>query len=211
MNSTPDLSRAPSGRALAALAIALATASCAAPPQRQSGFLKDYSVLGKSSYENVLLYRAPAFDPTAYSKVALEPARITGDTPELRALAPELKRDILAHIDKELAQRVAARGATSLAEGKTLRVRAAISEVETPNRAVNWATTLLVGTVTRGGASLEVELSDASTGELLVAATCSERGHPLWDQFDGYTLLGHARLAVTECMKRFEQAYVAAK
>jgi hypothetical protein len=129
--------------------------------------------------------------------------------PELRALTPEVREDILTHVDKELFERVQPRSSISLAPGRKLRVRAAISHIETPNRWLNWSTTLLVGPVTRGGGSLEVELSDAATGELLVAATCSERGSLL--SFDAYTMMGHARVAITECMKRFEQAYAAAR
>lgn len=186
-------------------------AGCQLPPQRHSGFMADYARLQTSEYENVRLYRAAGFDRQRYARVVLEPTRIVGDTPELKALTPDLKREILSHVDAELKQRVKVETGARPAGGGTLRVRAAIGDIETPNRALNIATTLLLGPVTRGGASLEVELVDESSGEVVVAAMCMERGHPIWDQMDAYTLLGHARLAITECMTRFEKVYASLK
>lgn len=189
------------------VATVLGTASCAAPIQHQSGFLSDYTRLDKSTYENIAVYRSPKFDPLNYSDIIAEETVIVGDTEELRTLNPELKSTIIQHVDMEIARLIKPKGAKTIVGGRKLRVRAAITGIEMPNTTLNMITTPLVGAVTRGGASLDVELKDESTGEIMVAATCSERAHPLWDQFDSYTVLGHARIAISECFTRFEKVY----
>lgn len=86
-------------------------------------------------------------------------------------------------------------------------MRVAITTIETPNRAVNTLTTLLVGPVTTGGASLEFEAVDEQTDRRVAAASCFEHGNALADFKGSYTLLGHAKSAITTCLERINSAW----
>ncbi|MGK9017638.1 DUF3313 domain-containing protein [Pseudomonas aeruginosa] len=86
-------------------------------------------------------------------------------------------------------------------------MRVAVTELQTPNRAVNAMTTLLVGPVTTGGASLEFEAVDLSTGRRVAAASCFERGNVIKEFAGSYTLLGHAKAAITNCIERIDSAW----
>ena len=115
------------------------------------------------------------------------------------------QREVLDHVTSELKRQ----------EGKspaprwrgTGSVRVAVTELQTPNRAVNAMTTLLVGPVTTGGASLEFEAVDLRTGRRVAAASCFERGNVIKEFAGSYTLLGHAKAAITNCIERIDSAW----
>jgi Protein of unknown function (DUF3313) len=178
--------------------------ACSTPITKPSGFLSDYKTLSPSAFENVSLYRAPGFDPQVYGLIQMAPTQVQGPSTRLRELDPGLQKEILVHTDKEMASRliIGVRSGT-----KTLMVRAAVTDVDTPNRAVNVATTLLLGPVTSGGASMEVEVVDGQSGVVQVAATCTERGSVLRQFTGAYSVLAHANHAISECVQRIEQAY----
>jgi Protein of unknown function (DUF3313) len=178
--------------------------ACSTPVTKPAGFLSDYKTLSPSAFENVSLYRAPGFDPQTYGQVQMIPTQVHGSSARLRELDPVLQKEILTHTDKEMASRllIGVRSGT-----KTLMVRAAVTDVDTPNRAVNVATTLLLGPVTSGGASMEVEIVDGQSGVVQIAAACTERGSVLRQFTGAYSLLAHAKHAISECIQRFEQAY----
>ena len=179
-------------------------AGCATTTTAPAGFLSDYAALRPSQFDNVALYRDPAFDPRNYGQVVITPTRMHGASSRLRELSPELRAEVLAHIDQEITTRTKPLAG---AAASALRVRAAVTDVDTPNRVVNVLSSVVIGPVTTGGASLEVEVSDAASGRILVAATCAERGSVLKQFVGSYQVLVHAKSAISECLHRFEQAY----
>jgi hypothetical protein len=176
--------------------------ACATSVTRPSGFLSDYNALRPSAFDNVALYRAPGFDPRAYGQVRVTPAQIYGPSARLRELDPELQKEVLTQTDKEMNARLRAGVGP-----RALIVRAAVTDVDTPNRALNVATSLLIGPTTSGGASLELEVVDEQSSAVLVAATCTERGSVLRQFAGAYSVLAHAKHAISECLQRFEKAY----
>jgi Protein of unknown function (DUF3313) len=178
--------------------------ACATPVTRPSGFLSDYKALRPSAFENLALYRAPGFDPGAYGQVRLTPAQVHGPSARLRELDSASQKEVVAHVDKEMNSRLRAGDGGG---SRALVVRAAVTDVDTPNRALNVATTLLLGPMTSGGASLEVEVVDEQSSAVLVAATCTERGSVLRQFTGAYSVLAHAKHAISECLQRFEKAY----
>ena len=108
------------------------------------------------------------------------------------------------HINQELRDRLLAetRGGT-----KALTVRAALTNIETPNRALNVATTLLIGPLTTGGASLEIEILDTQSGVVQVAATCTERASAFMQLAGAYSVLAHTKYAISQCIDRIEQGF----
>jgi hypothetical protein len=61
--------------------------------------------------------------------------------------------------------------------------------------------------VTTGGASLEFEAVDDSTGRRVGAATCFDHGNVFTEFLASYTLLGHAKAAITTCIGRIDDAW----
>jgi Protein of unknown function (DUF3313) len=182
----------------------LLLSACATTISPPSGFLPNSNALRPSAFENVALYRAPGFDPLAYGHVRLTPSQVYAPSARLRELDIELRQEVLTHLDKELSSRIlpGVSGNT-----KALTVRAVVTDIDTPNRALNVATTLVVGPMTSGGASVEVEIVDENAGTVMFAATCTERGSVLWQFTGAYSVLSHAKYAISECVQRFEQAY----
>ena len=135
----------------------------------RSGFLGDYE-LSPTRYENVLMYRA-ADSSKRYAAVVVEEAQIKTASGRIDGLDDAQQREVLDHVTSELKRQ----------EGKSpapggagqVRVRVAVTELQTPNRAVNAMTTLLVGPVTTGGASLEFEAVDLRTDAGLLPPVAS--------------------------------------
>jgi Protein of unknown function (DUF3313) len=204
LNWATDSKSIASAKMYLAVGATVLLCACSTPATKPSGFLADYKTLSPSAFENVSLYRAPGFDPQTYGQVQMTPTHVHGPSTRLRELDPELQKEILTHADKEMASRllIGVRSGT-----KTLMVRAAVTDVDTPNRAVNVATTLLLGPVTSGGASMEVEVVDGQSGVVQVAAACTERASVLRQFTGAYSVLAHAKHAISECVQRFEQAY----
>ena len=145
------------------------------------------------------------FEPKRYAAVVVEEAQIKTASGRIDGLDDAQQREVLDHVTSELKRQ----------EGKVpppggagqVRVRVAVTELQTPNRAVNAMTTLLVGPVTTGGASLEFEAVDLRTGRRVAAASCFERGNVIKEFAGSYTLLGHAKAAITNCIERIDSAW----
>ena len=139
-----------------------------------------------------------------YAAVVVEEAQIKTASGRIDGLDDAQQREVLNHVTSELKRQ----------EGKVpppggagqVRVRVAVTELQTPNRAVNAMTTLLVGPVTTGGASLEFEAVDLRTGRRVAAASCFERGNVI-KEFAGSYIAGHAKAAITNCIERIDSAW----
>ncbi|HID8241889.1 TPA: DUF3313 family protein [Pseudomonas aeruginosa] len=135
----------------------------------------------------------------------VEDAQVVTATGRIGGLEAEQVRELLDHVNSEL-RHLQTKSEAPASSGR-IRVRVAITTIETPNRAVNTLTTLLVGPVTTGGASLEFEAVDEQTDRRVAAASCFEHGNALADFKGSYTLLGHAKSAITTCLERINSAW----
>ncbi|WP_031319443.1 DUF3313 family protein [Pseudomonas tolaasii] len=180
---------------------------CASNEMTRSGFIDDYKRLAPTQYENVLMYRAPGFEPRNYADIVVRDAVIKAKSGQIQGIDKSQEREILAYITSELRRQVAKPGATAGLSLGRLQVRAALTELETPNRAVNWMTTLAVGPVTSGGASMELEVVDERTGRPVMAASCFDRGNVVTDFLSSYSQLGHAKVAVTNCIEQIDSVW----
>lgn len=188
------------------LCMAIALPGCATNGMTRTEFLGNQEQLLPTRYDNVLMYRAPGFEPRRYAAVVVEDALIKTDSGRIGGLDDGQQREVLEHVSRELQRKESKPPALPGASG-SVRVRVAVTELQTPNRAVNALTTLMVGPVTTGGASLEFEAIDGSTGRRIAAASCFERGSVLTEFAGAYTLLGHAKAAITTCIERIDSAW----
>ncbi|MFS2016027.1 DUF3313 family protein [Massilia sp. CT11-108] len=188
------------------LCIAGVLSGCATNGMTRSGFLDTYETLAPTRYEHVLMFREPGFDPGRYAEVVVEHPLIKTSSGRIEGLDDAQQREVLDYVDAELHRQVSKIPAAPGAAGR-VRLRVAVTELQTPNRMVNAMTLLLVGPVTTGGASLEFEAVDDSTGRRIGAATCFDHGNVLTEFFASYTVLGHAKAAIATCIERIDGAW----
>jgi hypothetical protein len=193
----PIVQRLSQGIALALAMGGLLSGGCAQVAATRSGFLTDYSRLRMPTKEaRHLLYRRPELMPDSYKRVVLEPTILrlgSGDAAKISASdASELK----AYCDTALRKAVGeGREFVTVPEEKTLRVRAAITGLDTSNVALNAVTGVLLWPVDNGGVSMEIEALDAASAEQLVALVGSSAGTPL-QVIGSFSKLGHARSGI---------------
>lgn len=172
--------------------IAVLALLCACAPTRQprgevreSGFLRDYSILKPGEGDQAKLrYVTPAVNWARYQSVQVESVTLWSG-PELSKLKPEEKQELVGHAYQALVTALGKSLTIANAPGPgTLRVRAAITEatqsavfadtvatVIPQVRLVTTLTGLAANTAaTVGEASGEVEVTNSQTGELLAAA-----------------------------------------
>ncbi|SDD95843.1 Protein of unknown function [Massilia sp. PDC64] len=188
------------------LCIAGALSGCATNGMTRSGFLDTYETLAPTRYKDVLMFREPGFEPGRYAEIVVEQPLIKTSSGRIEGLDDAQQREILDYVGTELHRQVSRIPAAPGAAGR-VRLRVAVTELQTPNRMVNAMTLLLVGPVTTGGASLEFEAVDDSTGRRVGAATCFDRGNVLTEFLASYTVLGHAKAAITTCIERIDGAW----
>jgi hypothetical protein len=188
------------------LCIVGALSGCATNGMTRSGFLDTYDTLAPTRYEHVLMFRAPGFEPGRYAEIVVEHPSIKTSTGRIEGLDDAQQREVLDYVDSELHRQVGKRPAAAGATGR-VRLRVAVTELQTPNRMVNAMTLLLVGPVTTGGASLEFEAVDDSTGRRVGAATCFDHGNVFTEFFASYTVLGHAKAAIATCIEHVDDAW----
>jgi hypothetical protein len=184
-------------------ALALALNACSTLTPNQSGFLPADVVLKQTEVENFLVYRAPNFDLTKYGPLRASAAQIYAPSARLIELDPKLQNELLQEIDQKVASQLV--NITNLGT-RTLVLRIALTDVATPNRALNAVTTLLIGPLTSGGARLEMVMTDERSAEVVFAATCAESASVIRHFRGSYSVIPHAKYAVDKCIQQFEKA-----
>lgn len=196
------LCRIPAFRALAAVIVAGALASCTAPVSEHegisaSGFLADYSILRKAPDQLVAdyVYIAPDADARLASYVAImvdQPLVHISPDSEVRAAKPDNLK-ILADFLRDEITGGLLRGGLHIVEEPgpdTLYLRAALTNLEVAPRSGpesyapiaieglsdEEALALMAESVDVVGATLEGEITDSVTGEILAVVLVSGRG-----------------------------------
>jgi hypothetical protein len=176
--------------ALAALSAALLIAGCASQAPTRTGFLQRYD-------EPVAAVRP--VDVARYTGFVVDPIEFRRGT----TVSPDVDDAAVARLKTELDAALrkvfGASFAPAAAPGPgVLRVRYAITGVETSQPIVNAVTLLLLGPVSNGGVSTEGEVVDSVTGERLAALVTASNGLPWRGGFGGYfDAYGHASALLT--------------
>jgi len=156
-----------SNRSLFVLAICAVLGACGTVmPAKQTGFLSSYDRLTSAPGASSAGVRTP---------LAIDPAFITVGDIEWKAqtsteISAEERADLLEQLRNQL-QQVAQR-VPAAPGGRPAVLRASITRVETVSPALNTASTLLLFVpLDRGGAALEMEAIDPTSGRQLAALT----------------------------------------
>jgi hypothetical protein len=178
----------------------------AAPKETPSGFLKTYPQFQPGPPEGIdQIYTKPGMDLKKYRRVMLDEAQffLSKEAANQGLQASELK-ELSDSFHRAVFEALGAAYPLVSEPGKdVLRIRLAITDIETSNPAMTGITTVLpVGLAVSvakkattgghtgvGGASMEVEFLDSMTNERLAAGV---------DTFDGSKMSGFTKLGATK-------------
>lgn len=146
-----------------------------------------------------------------YEAVHIDPSAIAFGT-EVQ-LDPEQREQLRQALVTALRERFAAAGWRLLEapQGRrTLRLRAAVTEVQLASPGANIITTLLlIGPLSHGGVTVEIEARDADTGQAVAALAFKGRAG-VEDFSSAYSATGHALLQAELLAQRFVKLLAAA-
>jgi hypothetical protein len=178
------------------LALILASAflvGCASTSNHSSGFLDGYAHLEQDpQYPRGLVYKRPKWKETEYTGVLIEPTVVRLNAKDQKKLTNKETADLAAY--SEAALRKAFKKELKIvtaAEPATLRIRSAITGVDTSNLSVNIVTGVLLWPVDYGGVSVEYDVRDATTNEQVVALVGFSNGTPV-QVISSFSRFGHA-------------------
>lgn len=178
------------------VALFLQTVACSHQNFTRSGFLNDYDSLKKSAEnEKIETYVKNDNDWSGYGTVVVDPVLYYPPPEDKAKLSPEEERRITSLFHESFTTTLIKNGFTVVAEPQqngVLRVRSAITGVDTSNPFLNVVSTLaLYLPVDNGGASAEIEVLDARTSERLAAFVLYDNGKP-WQLLGYFKKFGHA-------------------
>lgn len=194
---------------LVVAAMAVAAGCATTMPPTQSGFLGNYDGFEQDPNDDSLLWwEQDGFNWKDYKKVMLDPVVIYYHS---EAQGREIFPDELSMLTDTFRQAVI----TELGDDypvveepgpDVLRIRCAITDIIPTKAALNVVTSLVAFVpVDMGGAAIEVEYLDSSTGERLAAGVDQKLGMPI-DGMTGFTRLGHAKAAFRDWAKELRVA-----
>ena len=173
-------------------------AGCATVQPTQSGFIQPTAAQPRQTAGQELRFRSEV--PVAWTRWEIEDVQWLVQDPNVRIEAAEIE-ELRADLRRSL--ELAATMPSVAGNPRTLRVRAAITQVALPSPALNVLTTaLLFIPLDRGGAAVEIEAIDVETGRR-VAALASAGNGTLADFRGHYSRLAHAELAFQRAAQEF--------
>ncbi len=169
--------------------------ACGSGPQKKTGFLSDYSKLSPSTYKDAkgaMVYvkenSLKNYDNFILSSVQIrlsKKGRERGvDRKKLRELARYTNKQLRAELEKS------GYSVVNQAGPGTLLFRGALTDVEPGVPLANIHPAMVISGIGLGGASMEWELQDSLTGEVIVAVVDTRKGSR---GFDGFTKYGNAK------------------
>ncbi|MDI6761124.1 MAG: DUF3313 domain-containing protein [Candidatus Brocadiaceae bacterium] len=190
----------------------LLDAGCASnKPTKPSGFLKDYSGMNPVPEDPSMLYgERPNVNWKKYTRLMIDPvvvyrapkAKAAAKPEELQKLADYFRNEAITALKD--AYPVVDKPAPDV-----MRIRAAITDLDSANPWLNLAATVAIMTpVEMGGAAMEAEFMDSMTGERLAAVVDRKGGSPLsLGGFMGsYGQWDHAKGAFKEWIKMLKES-----
>ena len=183
-------------RAIAALLL-LALAGCSTVATTRTGFLGSYEELKPDSKDT----RRLAFEKTEWKKadfthVTFEPTVVHFSPKDEKKITAQESKELAAYCDAALRkafEKSFKPGETT--EAKSLRIRAAVTGIDTSSPGLNVVSGLLLWPMDYGGVSLEFEVLDAASGERLIALVGFSQGTPL-QVIGSFSRFGHARSGI---------------
>jgi hypothetical protein len=170
---------------------------CANLSNRSSGFIDGYGQLkpdAKDSHR--LVYEQTGWQKSDYTSVLLEPAVVRLTAVDQKKVTAQEMTDLAAYSNAALRKAFGKElKVVTVAGPGTLRVRSAITGVDTCDPVLNVVTGLVICPVDNGGVSMEYEVRDAVSGQQLAALAGYSNSTPL-EALWSFTRLGQAHYAI---------------
>ncbi len=198
--------------ACSALALAgLVFSGCANLKTTRSGFLSSYDKLAPVANDTKrLAYTGPQWPVAGFPRVLIEPTVTRFDAKDAAKLTAQEPAELAAFCDAALRKAFAMdRTIVTATEAGTLRIRAAVTGVDTSSPALNVVTGVLLWPVDNGGVSVEFEALDAATGEQLAALVAYSEGTP-WQVIGSFSRFGHAHSGIERWITELQKMINAA-
>jgi Protein of unknown function (DUF3313) len=177
---------------LVVLLLAMLSGGCASATNRSSGFLENYTQLKPDPNDSRrLVYEAPDWKRADFTAVLIEPTVVRLNAADAKKVTAKEVADLGAYNDGALRKAFEkTMKVVTVAEPGALRIRAAITGVDTSSPALNVVTGVLLWPVDNGGVSVEYEVRDAITNEQWVALVGFSNGTPL-QVISSFSRFGH--------------------
>lgn len=177
---------------------------CASMKPTESGFLSSYAGLSKGESDNV---RQVAPAPNALigiESILVERPKWLATSGGGANFEQEQRDSVLTALEEALKEELGKIKPIKDRGGeRPLVVRAAVTDAARSNPAVNVATSLLIGPVTNGGATIELE-AIGPDGKRVAAMVYADTGGIL-DLLDAYSEAGHARQVTRRAAAEFRE------
>ncbi len=170
---------------------------CAHMTTTRTGFLGDYGQL-KSDPKDTrrLAFEKSDWKKADYASVWLEPTTVRLGPADEKKITAQERTELAAYCDAALKKAFEKDlKLVTKAEDGTLRLRAAVTGVDTSSPALNVVTGVLLWPLDNGGVSLEFEVLDATQGERLAALVGYSEGTPL-QVIGSFSRFGHAHSGI---------------
>jgi len=203
--------------ALYALCFVFLAGCASVDPTPSAGFLNSYSRLESVDEKGLLrIYKSDEIDLTSYTKIIIEPVVVyLHSEAKANALDPKTLSELTDAFEEELKTELGAHLEVVDKQGLGVAViKVALTDVK-PNIAllnIHWTTSMSKHGM--GGASMEAEISDSRTGELLFAIKDTRRGQSI--TFDkeiakhyigGLSKWGHTKGVFEQWAKYFAEQF----
>jgi Protein of unknown function (DUF3313) len=178
--------------------LALALAGCSHVATTRTGFLDRYEELKPDAKDaRRLVFEKTEWKKADFASVAFEPTVVRFSAKDEKKVTAEESKELAAYCDAALRKAFEKdfKIAATAAEAKALRIRAAVTGIDTSNPALNVVSGVLLWPMDYGGVSLEFEVLDASTGERLNALVGYSQGAP-WQVIGSFSRFGHAHSGI---------------
>lgn len=148
--------------------------------------------------DEVWFYERPGVEWSRYGSIVVEAPVLLPPPERSDSLSAEDRIELLQRFDAELRRVLGTRfRLVDAAQADSLRLRAAITDVQPQRPWLNWVTLVLIVPLSLGGISGELEVLDAATGERLLAMRAARDGTP-FHVLEAFTRFGHAAHGMTK-------------
>lgn len=193
---------APAPAAAVLCGMMLVGAGCASMKPTQSGFLSSYAGMTNGASDNVRQLAPAPNALTDIESILVDRPRWLATSGGGASFEQEQRDSVLAALENALKEELGKLKPVKDRGGeRPLVVRAAVTDAARSNPAVNVATSLLLGPVTNGGATIEIEAVDPD-GRQFAAMVFADTGGIL-DVFHAYSESGHSKAVTQRAAREF--------
>lgn len=183
---------------------------CANAPIRSEFIKPNVELVPCAENKDKLWWEKPGFNWHTYKKIIFDPISIVGDAAADETLNNnEELSSLITYCHDTMVEKLGPEYQVVSNPGPdVLRIRVAIADIDTSSPILNAVTTVAIFVpLDMGGASIEVQFLESSTGELLAAMAQRKTGTPL-QLMSSFSEFGHVKNAIDQWVEELKLAMV---